>query len=206
MGSLTTMMMNNSNNYNNGIAAIAQDVWKISNYIDCEAISKMKNAWLQYMSEDDYYECCDYKSSNGAYKTNIPVDFTNGLFLFTPDMAESFYSSLTEPKILIQQIGKECTIVVQIPLNNAMIIDWGDDSKIELYHFVDKTQTITHTYSDAGEHKVVVYGNNSYYNLDFSKVNGVYYALTEIYISGEFISPFPNATQLNKLFIIKEKS
>lgn len=138
---------------------------------------------------------------------NLNVLFANGMITLPTDETEksSYYDLMSTPKILIQQSGKSSVISMQIQNNNFIAIDWGDDTGLDFYHYQDSTTTAAHTYSDNDEHTIIIYGNNKFINLDITKVNGIYYALSEIYINNEFITPYPNATSLNKLFITKSE-
>lgn len=119
-----------------------------------------------------------------------------------PDELSAYYDMLAEPKIKIKQTGKQSSISVQIPANNLAIIDWGDGSPLEFYHYQAATIKAIHTYSDSDRHFILLYGNNEYTNLDLSSVNGIYYALTNISVNNQFITLFPKENELNKLFII----
>jgi hypothetical protein len=138
---------------------------------------------------------------------NLSTMYSNGMIIVPSDATEleSYYDNAATPKMIIQQSGANTAINMQIPSNNFVVIDWGDDSSLDFYHYKSSTIKATHTYSDSEEHAITMYGHNSFTNLDLSKVNGVYYALSEIYISKNFVSNYPNAKSLNKLFIIKDK-
>lgn len=116
---------------------------------------------------------------------------------------EEYYSSMAIPKIKIIQIGNLSAINMQIPSNRFISIDWGDGSKIVFFHYKKETVRAAHNYNDDGEHTIVIYGHNEFTNLDFSEVNGVYYALTTIYVEKQFITPYDKNNPINKLFTIK---
>ena len=137
---------------------------------------------------------------------NLATLFTNGMIVLPSDKTEkqTCINTLATPKILIQQTGKNAAINLQILNNSLIAIDWGDNSVLEFYHYTSNSTNILHTYSDDGEHAITIYGDNKFVTLDFSKVNGIHYALTEIYVYNKFVSQYPNIETLNKLFIIKD--
>ncbi len=143
--------------------------------------------------------------STSDVSANLDVMFANGMIVLPTDDMEKqlYYDTLATPKILIQQTGKNSTIGMQIPSNSFIAISWGDDSELDFYCYDKNIVNAMHTYNDADEHTITIYGDNKFANLDFTKINGIYYALAEIYISNDFISPYPNETTLNKLFIKK---
>lgn len=116
---------------------------------------------------------------------------------------ETYYDNMSTPKIKIIQHGNNSTISMQVPANNFVAIDWGDGTDLEFLSYQQKITQVTHIYEDNGNHTIFIYGNNRFTNLDFIKINGIYYALTNIYISKQFITPYTNATILNQLFIIQ---
>ena len=83
-----------------------------------------------------------------------------------------------------------------------MFIDWGDYSDIQIVDS-DEEVEIEHCYKSTGSHKITIYGDFRCYLLDLSKVNGVYYPLSNIYVDN-FISEL-NINDLNKLIITNEK-
>lgn len=116
---------------------------------------------------------------------------------------EEFYSNMAIPKIKIIQAGKTSAINFQIPANNFIAIDWGDGSKIDFYHFQQEITRAAHNYEDDGEHTIILYGNSEFTNLDFTELNGVYYALTTIYVNKQFVTPYDKDNPINNLFITK---
>lgn len=143
--------------------------------------------------------------SQSELSDNLNTMFSNGMIVIptNDEEKEKYYDSMAKSKILIQQTGKSSIISMQIPSNSFVAINWGDDTGLDFYHYKKNTINATHTYNDFEEHTIIVYGDNKFTNLDFTKINGIYYALSEIYVSNEFISLYPNATTLNKLFIKK---
>lgn len=137
---------------------------------------------------------------------NLNIMFINGMIVVPSNDNEkqAYYNSTSYPKILIRQTGKNTVLNMQIKNGSFVVIDWGDCSPLSFYHYQATAASATHTYEDDGEHTIAIYGGNKFINLDFTQVNGVYYAMSEIYISKGFYSLYPNATDLNKLFIKKD--
>lgn len=136
---------------------------------------------------------------------NLDVMFSNGMIVLPTDEMEKqlYYDTLATPKIIIQQTGKNSTIGMQIPSNSFIAISWGDNTDLDFYCYSKNVINAMHTYTDAEEHAITIYGDNKFTNLDFTKINGIYYALAEIYISNDFTSLYQDETTLNKLFIKK---
>lgn len=136
---------------------------------------------------------------------NLEVMYSNGMIALPCDENEKqfYYDTVSTAKIRIEQTGRSCTIGLQIPNNSFIAISWGDDTSLDFYHYQQYVTNATHTYNNTGEHSIMIYGDNKFTNLDFTNVNGVYYALSEIYISNEFASPYSSEATLNKLFIKK---
>lgn len=116
---------------------------------------------------------------------------------------EEYYINMATPKIKIIQASKSSAIRFQLPANNFIAIDWGDGSKMDFYHYKQDTTKATHNYEDDGEHAIIIYGNDKFTNLDFTELNGVYYALTTIFIDKQFITPYDIGNPINNLFITK---
>lgn len=129
--------------------------------------------------------------------------YLQGMILLPSDEEEleAYYNNVSTPKIKIAQHGKSSAISMQIPANRFIAIDWGDNTSIEFFHYSQTTTRATHTYEDDESHTIIIYGHNEFTNLDFTEINGIYYALTSIYISKQFITPYANTETLNKLFI-----
>lgn len=131
--------------------------------------------------------------------------FSEGAIILPTDNLDlqQYYEDVFTPKLIIQQIGRSSQINAQIAPNCFIAIDWGDGSGLNFFHYERATLEISHVYEDEGEHLIRLYGNCKFLNLDFSEINGVYYALRTIRIKNQFITPFPESNILNKLFIIK---
>lgn len=178
-----------------------QNKWDVQ-YVD-NGTALVKKETLQFataLSKIDFSQL-----TQDDLLANFDVLFSNGMITLPTDEnnKQLYYDTVSAPKILIKQSGKNTTIGMQIPSNSFVAISWGDNTALDFYHYQKSTINATHTYNDAEEHTITIYGDNKFTNLDLTKINGMYYALSEIYISNDFISLYPNATTLNKLFIKK---
>lgn len=106
-------------------------------------------------------------------------------------------------RIIVRQRGSFSSISAKM-LSGTMYIDWGDMSGISI-GAKDKYVVADHDYQDVGEHIIRISGDFEIDILDFTELNGVYYALTPININSEFNSNLPTNEELNQLFIIKEQ-
>lgn len=179
----------------------SQNKWNIQDIsADTSAINKNVLQFAETISKADFE-----KFTQDDLFANLDVLFSNGMVTLPSDENEKqfYYDAVSTPKILIRQNGKSFSMGMQIPSNSFVAISWGDDSALDFYHYKKNTINATHTYNDEEEHTILVYGDNKFTNLDLTKISGIYYALSEIYISNDFISLYPNATTLNKLFIKK---
>lgn len=165
--------------------------------------SAIKNDWLGSIKRD-------FNLSLGNIDKNDQLLywdrwFNKGIIILPSDKdeLEQYYNNVSVPKMKIIQSGSTSAINMQIPANHFIAIDWGDGTTLDFFHYQSETIRATHTYEDSEEHSILIYGHNEFINLDLTGVNGVYYALAEIYIQKQFITPYPNATTLNKLFTIK---
>lgn len=180
---------------------IPQNKWDVQ-YVD-NGTSLVKKETLQFataLSKIDFSQL-----TQDDLLANFDVLFSNGMITLPTDENDKqlYYDTVSAPKILIKQSGKNTAIGMQIPSNSFVAISWGDDTALDFYHYQKSTINATHTYNDTEEHTITIFGDNKYTNLDLTKINGVYYALSEIYISNNFVSLYPDATTLNKLFIKK---
>lgn len=179
----------------------SQNKWNTQNIsADTSVVNKNVLQFAEVISKADFN-----KITQDDLLANLDVLFSNGMITLPSDENEKqfYYDAVSTPKMLIRQSGKNSSIGMQIPSNSFIAISWGDDSALDFYHYQKNTINATHTYDDESEHTILVYGDNKFTNLDLTKINGIYYALSEIYIDNDFISLYPNATTLNKLFIKK---
>lgn len=112
-------------------------------------------------------------------------------------------SQLANLKMLVHQTGNYSSFGVQLRPNKLIIVDWGDSSSLEYAWYQDNMQYLSHQYNDYGSHVIKIYGNTEYVNLDFTKLHGVYYPMSAIFIERKFVTPFVDTEKLNRLFIIK---
>lgn len=112
-------------------------------------------------------------------------------------------SQLANLKMLVYQTGNYSSFGIQLRPNKLVIVDWGDGTPLEYTWYQDDMQYLSHQYNDYGSHVIKIYGNTEYVNLDFTKLNGVYYPMNAIFIERKFVTPFVNTEKLNRLFIIK---
>ena len=154
--------------------------------------SKISNIDLSQMADDNISD-------------NLRTMFINGMIVIPSNENEKeiYYNTISAPKILLIQTGRNVTINMQIKNGSLAVIDWGDGTPLNFYHYQDVVASAIHTYEDSNEHTITIYGCSKFINLDFTQANSVYYALSEIYIDNQFETPYPNATALNKLFIKK---
>lgn len=148
----------------------------------------------------------DEKYSDYALNANLIPVFTAGMILL-PLVSydeDTFFSQLATPKIIVHQIGSDSSFGVQIASNRLLVVDWGDGTDYTYVWFNQNRQDINHQYSGNGSHTIKFYGNAEFVNLDFSGLNGAYCTLENIYIDEKFITLYPNAEKLNRLFIIKQ--
>lgn len=179
----------------------SQNKWSTQDIsTDTSAVDKNILQFAKTVSKADFE-----KFTQDDVFANLDVLFSNGMITLPSDENEKqfYYDAVSTPKILIRQSGKNSSIGMQIPSNSFVAISWGDDSALDFYHYKKNTLNATHTYNDEEEHTILVYGNNKFTNLDLTKISGMYYALSEIYVSNDLVSLYPNATTLNKLFIKK---
>lgn len=109
----------------------------------------------------------------------------------------------TDMRIIVRQRGGFSSIGVKL-LSGTMYIDWGDMSGI-VVGATDYWVDADHNYQDIGEHIIRISGDFEIDMLDFTELNGVYYALTPIHILSEFNSNLPTNEELNALFIINNE-
>ena len=69
----------------------------------------------------------------------------------------------------------------------------------------DTIAAIATALSDSGIGIIRISGDFEIDILDFTELNGIYYALTPINVESEFNTNLPTNEELNKLFIIKEQ-
>lgn len=163
----------------------------------------VKNDWILGAKSNFNLDLGTIKSEN--QRKYFDRWYSKGMIILPSDKdeLEAYYNNAATPKIKIIQSGNSSAINMQIPANKFIAIDWGDNTALDFFHYQQEIIKATHTYEDAGEHSILIYGHDEFVNLDFTGINGIYYALADIYIQQQFITPYPKATTLNKLFTIK---
>lgn len=199
----TDTTISNSFNADTSLTPISpQDNWQ-TQYVDKQDASITNKSNLDFIKTLTGTDLEKLDEENQL--VNLNTMYSNGMIVVPTTDAEKdfYYNNAATPKLLIQQSGSNTAINMQIPSNCFVAFDWGDNSSLDFYHYKESTTKVTHTYNDSGEHIIKMYGHTNFTNLDLSKINGIYYALSEIYISGSFVTNYPNAKTLNKLFITK---
>lgn len=170
-----------------------------------QQIETVNDDWITSAKENFNLDLSIVKSE---YKTQyFDQWFNQGMILLPTDQGEldAYYINMATPKIKIVQSGSSLAINMQIPANKFIAIDWGDGTTLNFFHYQQKTIRTTHAYEDTGEHTILIYGHSEFVNLDFTNIKGIYYALSNVYIQQQFVTPYPEATTLNKLFTIIQK-
>lgn len=172
---------------------------------DDQNIETVNDDWITSVKDNFNLDLSTIKSEYQAQYFN--QWFNQGMILLPTDQneLESYYANVATPKIKIIQSGSSSAINMQIPANKFIAIDWGDKTALDFFYYQQKTIKTTHAYEDSEEHQILIYGHNEFVNLDFTGINGIYYALSDIYIQQEFATLYPEATILNKLFTIKQQ-
>lgn len=134
----------------------------------------------------------------------VQILFEDGLILLpSDDMEQDVYiSSLAVPKIIVFHTGNASSFEINVRHNKLVAVDWGDNSGMDYAWYSSDNQKLSHRYSDSGSHVIKIYGNAEYVELDFSNICGTYYALTPIHVEDKFTTPFPDAENINRLFIV----
>jgi len=152
------------------------------------------------------------KAKNGHKKSEYPIirsifllwlysydiDAYNDFISQADDYKENYLSQFDLPKIIINQTGQTCTLGAWLRSSTYMVIDWGDFSAPQVFTNTDEETEILHNYNGSGSHKIQIYGNPSFYSLDFSDINGVYYLLETI-VADQFTDTLNN-DELKTLF------
>lgn len=99
----------------------------------------------------------------------------------TKNYREAYLKRFKEPRIIINQTGVESSISAWLYPQTYMIVDWGDNSAPQIIGNEEETTELSHGYLSSGNHEIKIYGNFSFYNLDFTEINGIYYLLDAVY-------------------------
>lgn len=125
-----------------------------------------------------------------------------------PELVEGNYSKaknivapgrLYVPKMIVIQNGTESAITFNMKKQSVMLIDWGDNKPVDMCVLANTRQEKEHSYEDNGQHIISIYGDVEFTFLDLSAIEGVYYPLSEIVVSGDFYTALPNNATINKL-------
>lgn len=116
------------------------------------------------------------------------------------DEVNIYLEKLCQPRIIVKQSGVLSAISARVKPKSIMVIDWGDATPPEIHTYTQEPFVSEHNYDGNGLHKITIYGNFSLYELDFTGVSGLYYALSPIDISGDFKNNFDKDNILNSLF------
>lgn len=175
--------------------------------VNTDVINWFKNKEIVVKNGSHGLTDFDVKASIADWiaSVNVANDDEENLITLPTDQfdLEQYYTDVSTPKIMIQQSGKTTQINVQLLEGKFMAVDWGDGSSLQYEYDSDDVSNVAHIYGDDTEHLIRIYGNGEYVNLDFSEVNGIYYALQRIIIENQFNTPYPDSEMLNKLFIVK---
>ena len=192
----------------------------VDNKVDKGIVSSDDGLWGNINISDDILKMSDLKErvknaigveldmdrlSDYALRVNLISMFEAGMIL-KPIVSydeQTFFSFLATPKIIIHQSGMDTAIGLHVAANRLVAVDWGDGSNLEYCWYKQSRQDLSHKYNDYEQHIIKIYGTTDFVNLDFSKLNGVYTPMENIYIEKRFITPYPEAENVNRLFIIK---
>lgn len=133
----------------------------VYNYIDVEAVIKQHI----YSQHKEQYDSLQYLS---------------------PDEKNMYWEELITPRIVIRQQGQESSLKLWLKDNTHMLVDWGDYTEVQIIDSSEEVE-IEHCYKSTGSHKITIYGDFKCRLLDLSKINGVHYPLSNIYVDS-FIS------------------
>ena len=114
-------------------------------------------------------------------------------------LTEDELKLIAQPVMVVRQQGHLSSITLTIIENKHIMVDWGDDSGVEIIEGGSE-RAIEHYYKDDGSHVITIYGYNRFRKLDISDINGTYYILVMIYAHN-----FSSATyegKYNKLITI----
>lgn len=178
--------------------------------VNSDVINWFKNKGVVVKNGSHGLTDLDVKASitNWITSINTTEDDEESVITLPTDQfdLEQYYTDVSTPKIMIQQSGKTTQINVQLSEGKFMAVDWGDGSSLQYEYESNDISNVAHIYGDDTEHLIRIYGNGEFVNLDFSEVNGIYYALQRIIVENQFTTSYPDSKMLNKLFIVKEQN
>lgn len=126
----------------------------------CAKISDVFSLWLYTYRAEEYDRIA-----------KLPVDERN-----------AYLEKFSQPRILIQQVGSECSMSPWLMGDTYIVVDWGDYSAPQIIGYTGDEQELSHCYNGNGNHIIRVYGNFSLHSLDLSLLNGIYYLLDTVRI------------------------
>jgi hypothetical protein len=114
------------------------------------------------------------------------------------DSQEAIWQSFSTPRMVILQKGQSSSATFNLLSDKHLIIDWGDSSEPQILEGTEE-QIAEHYYKGLGEHIITFYGDFAFSFLDFSDINGAYYALDKI--SADKFTSMLDIDDLNKLIL-----
>lgn len=125
----------------------------------------------------------------------------------TENVAEKnaqFWEDMCQPKIIIDQYGTFSSIKTVMGSSGFIAVDWGDNTNFDAYWGDGKTTYIEHDFEDTGRHIIRIYGIMDIQDLDLSELNGIYYMISPVYVSGNFVGNSATNEIANGLLLTKE--
>ena len=144
----------------------------------------------------DNYWGCGFTNVEYLARQNVEA---GSLEKTSTDENNIYNDNLTKTRMLIIQSGQLSSFSCTLVKHTILGIDWGDMSGVELHIDNGSEQTFEHYYEDGEQHKIMLYGNFIFENLDFTNLNGMYYPTSIINVKGTFKSKFEQDSIINKL-------
>ena len=176
--------------FNQELVKNAIKLWPtIKNYLSGGATEDTIESFLKYLNS-----YCIWTSQfvEADIPNLIAGNYTKAINIVSP-------GRLYVPKMLIKQSGMESSITYNMKKQSVMLIDWGDNKDADMCVLTNTRQEREHCYDDNGQHIISIYGDFEFSLLDLSSINGVYYPLSEITVSGDFYTALANNNTINRL-------
>lgn len=170
--------------------------------INSGIVSWLKDNDILVKNGEHVYNRIDVEALIKQHIYSYHAELYDELQYLSPDERNMFWEELTSPRIVIRQQGQLASFNVWLKHNTHMIVDWGDYSEAQIIDSTEEVE-IEHCYKSTGKHKITIYGDFRCHLLDLTKVEGVHYPLTSLYVD-EFVSGL-NINDLDKLIITNEK-
>lgn len=106
-------------------------------------------------------------------------DILDELSTQSPDERNMFWDNLNVPALMIDHYGQISTLKFALKNSTHLIIDWGDFTLPQVIDSRDLIE-LEHCYKSSGRHKIILYGDCEFSELDLRKCGGVYYPLRQI--------------------------